>query len=74
MDQQTYNRIIESGQPIEITAELLAAAQENGRRQRSEVVANGWGWLRDRLRSVNGRIHAPSVKQKPTNTAAQSCA
>jgi hypothetical protein len=73
MDQQTYNRIIESGQPIEITAEFLAAAQANGRRQRSEVVANGWVWLRGFLRSTMSYFRSTATDTKHCNQVGAPC-
>ena len=62
MNQETYNRIIESGQPMKITAELRATAQQNGLRQRSEALAAGWNWLRDRLKSTTKDKQARAVQ------------
>ncbi len=73
MDQQTYNRIIESGQPIEITAELMAAAQQNGLRQRSEAVAAGWAWLRKQLRSAGSKVPSSLVHDGHHRSLSEPC-
>ncbi len=63
MNQETFNQIIESGQPVPITSGLMNAAYESAHRQRSEALRTASRWVRSRAKSVLVQL-SPNYQQQ----------
>ena len=55
MTRQTLNRIIDAGQPVTISTELINAARERAHCERSAAIHSGIRWFRGKVRAIASR-------------------
>jgi hypothetical protein len=75
MTQQEFARIIESGQIVSVTPELMAAVQESANRERSKAIYAAVRWMVQRTRSAFRRLTSAGESAPAGNTIdARNCA
>lgn len=70
MNQQAFNQIINAGEPVSISVELMDAAYENARRERTAALIRINQWIRKRTGATIAQINPFQSTQRFVSSAA----